>query len=329
MSDYPESWLVAGSRLRRVTMRLVPGAAPGDFVQRTASSMRILSRISAFLDLIKFEHTVFALPFAYLGMVLAAGGWPDGRTFLWITVAMAAARTLGMGANRLADRWIDARNPRTAGRPLVTGTISSSTAWAGTTLAALVLALAAYQLGPLPFHLLPGAYVFLILYPFSKRLTVLSHLMLGMTDALAPLGAWAAVRGSLTQASDVPAWVLFVIVTLWIGGFDLIYAIQDVDVDRRDGLHSFPARFGIPAALQLSAVAHSLVTALLVGLGLLLGLGPAYWVGLAITVALLAYEHAIVRPDDLSRLDLAFFNVNGVISITLFAGTLLATLLNT
>jgi len=289
--------------------------------------MRSLTRIRAFLDLIKFEHTVFALPFAYLGMVLAAGGWPDGRTFLWITVAMAAARTLGMGANRLADRWIDARNPRTAGRPLVTGTISPPTAWAGTTLAALVLALAAYQLGPLPFRLLPGALLFLILYPFSKRLTALSHLMLGMTDALAPLGAWAAVRGSLTQPSDLPAWVLFVSVTLWIGGFDLIYAIQDIDVDRRDGLHSFPARFGVAAALRLSGFAHALVSALLVALGWLLGLGPAYWVGLAITVALLAYEHAIVRPDDLSRLDLAFFNVNGVISVTLFAGTLLAILL--
>ncbi len=130
----------------------------------------------------------------------------------------------------------------------------------------------------------------------------------------------------MTQPSDLPAWILFVIVTLWIGGFDLIYAIQDIDVDRRDGLHSFPASFGVRAALRLSAVSHALVTALLIALGLLLGLGPAYWVGLAITVALLAYEHAIVRPDDLSRLNLAFFNVNGVISITLFAGTLLATL---
>ncbi len=290
--------------------------------------MGSLSRIRAFLDLIKFEHTVFALPFAYLGMVLAAGGWPEARTFVWITVAMAAARTLGMGANRLADRGIDARNPRTAGRPLITGTISASTAWAGTAIAALLLALAAYQLGPLPFRLLPGAYVFLILYPYTKRMTLLSHLMLGMTDALAPLGAWAAVRGSLTQPSDLPAWVLFVSVTLWIGGFDLLYAIQDIDIDRRDGLHSFPARFGISAALRLSAAAHALTTVLLVLLGQLLGLGAAYWGGLAITAALLAYEHAIVRPDDLSRLNLAFFNVNGVISVTLFAGSLLATLLD-
>ena len=285
------------------------------------------SRVRAFLDLIKFEHTIFALPFAYLGMVLAAGGWPDLRTFLWITIAMAAARTLGMGANRLTDRWIDARNPRTAGRPLVTGAISPATAWAGTILAALILALAAWQLGPLPFRLLPGAYVFLILYAFTKHWTLLSHLMLGMTDALAPLGAWAAVRGSLTLPSDLPAWVLFVAVTLWIGGFDLIYAIQDIEVDRRDGLYSFPARYGIAAALRLSAVAHALVTILLVLLGLLLRLSAPYWVGLVLSAALLAYEHAIVRPNDLSRLNVAFFNVNGVISVTLFVGTLLATLL--
>lgn len=289
--------------------------------------MGSLSRIRSFLDLIKFEHTIFALPFAYLGMVLAAGGWPDLRTFLWITVAMAAARTLGMGANRLTDRRIDARNPRTASRPLVTRAISPATAWAGTILAALILAVAAWQLGPLPFRLLPGAYVFLILYAFTKRWTLFSHLMLGMTDALAPLGAWAAVRGSLTQPSDLPAWVLFTAVTLWIGGFDLIYAIQDIEADRRDGLHSFPARYGIAAALRLSAVAHALVTILLVLLGLLLHLSTSYWVGLAASAALLAYEHAIVRPNDLSRLNMAFFNVNGVISVTLFAGTLLATLL--
>jgi 4-hydroxybenzoate polyprenyltransferase len=288
--------------------------------------MGTLSRIRSFLDLIKFEHTIFALPFAYLGMVLAAAGWPDLRTFVWVTVAMAAARTVGMGANRLTDRWIDARNPRTAQRPLITGAVSPDTAWAGTIVAALVLAIAAWQLGPLPWRLLPGAYLFLILYAFTKRWTLLSHLMLGMTDALAPLGAWAAVRGSLTQPTDLPAWVLYMVVTLWIGGFDLIYAIQDIEVDRRDGLHSFPARYGIAAALRLSAVAHALVTVLLFLLGLLLRLGAPYWVGLALSAALLAYEHAIVRPNDLSRLNVAFFDVNGIISVTLFAGTLLATL---
>lgn len=286
----------------------------------------MLRRVRAFLELIKFEHTVFALPFAYLGMLLAAGGWPTWPQFLWITVAMAAARTLGMGANRLADRWIDARNPRTASRPLVTGAIEPRTVWAGCTLSAVVLALAAFMLGPLPFRLLPGAYLFLIGYPFTKRFTLATHLLLGATDGLAPLGAWAAVRGSLFALSDLPAWILFGILTLWIGGFDLIYACQDVEVDRRDGLYSIPARFGIPVALRLSAVSHALTTVLLVALGLLMSLAWPYWLGVGLAAVLLAYEHAIVRPGDLTRLDIAFFNVNGVISLALFAATLSAVL---
>ncbi len=288
--------------------------------------MDLLKRLRDFLELIKFEHTIFALPFAYLGMLLAANGRPTWAQFLWITIAMAAARTLGMSANRLADRWIDARNPRTANRPLVTGAITPATVWVGSATSAAVLGLAAYALGPLPFRLLPGAYLFLIGYPFTKRFTVFSHLILGMTDALAPLGAWAALRGSLLTRGDLPAWVLFAVVTLWIGGFDLIYACQDVDVDRRDGLHSFPARFSVRASLILSTLSHLLTGALLVLLGLLTGLGWPYWAGLLLVVAMLAYEHAIVRPDDLSRLDLAFFNMNGIISVTLFATTLAATL---
>lgn len=288
--------------------------------------MDLLKRLRDFLELIKFEHTIFALPFAYLGMLLAANGRPTWTQFLWITIAMAAARTLGMSANRLADRWIDARNPRTANRPLVTGAITPATVWVGGGASAAVLGLAAYALGPLPFRLLPGAYLFLIVYPFTKRFTVFSHLILGMTDALAPLGAWAALRGTLLLRGDLPAWVLFAAVTLWIGGFDLIYACQDVAVDRRDGLHSFPARFSVRSSLILSTFTHMLTAGLLVMLGLLTGLGWPYWVGLLLVVAMLAYEHAIVRPDDLSRLDLAFFNMNGIISVTLFATTLAATL---
>ncbi len=288
--------------------------------------MDLLKRLRDFLELIKFEHTIFALPFAYLGMLLAARGWPTWPQFLWITLAMAAARTLGMSANRLADRWIDARNPRTANRPLVTGAITPVTVWVGSAISAAVLGLAAYALGPLPFRLLPGAYLFLVGYPFTKRFTIFSHLILGMTDALAPLGAWAAIRGTLLTSSDLPGWVLFAAVTLWIGGFDLIYACQDVDVDRRDGLHSFAARFGVRASLALSSLNHLLTAALLVLLGLLTGLGWPYWVGLLLVGAMLAYEHAILRPDDLSRLDLAFFNLNGIISVTLFATTLAATL---
>jgi 4-hydroxybenzoate polyprenyltransferase len=308
-------------------MNAAPGTQPGAlFAESAKGNMGLLRRVRDFLDLIKFEHTIFALPFAYLGMLLAAGGWPSWSDFLWITVAMAAARTLAMSANRLVDRQLDTRNPRTAGRPLITGAVTSGTVWAGGLLSAIILAIAAYALGPLPIRLFPGALVMLIGYPFTKRFTLASHFILGATDALAPLGAWAAIRGSLLTAADLTAWLLFIIVTLWIGGFDMIYACQDTEFDRREGLHAIPARFGIPAALRLSAVCHALTTALLIALGTFAGLGMIYYLGVAIAALLLAYEHAIVRPHDLSRLNLAFFNVNGVISVTLFAATFVALL---
>lgn len=278
--------------------------------------------IRDFLELIKFEHTVFALPFAYLGMLLAAGGWPGWRQFLWITIAMAAARTVAMGFNRIADRWIDAHNPRTSNRPLVTGAISPRLAWIGTLIASVVLVLAAWQLGPLPLRLLPGAFLFLFGYSFTKRFTWLSHFIVGFTDGLAPMGAWAAVRGSLFTLADLPAWILLAVVTLWIGGFDLIYACQDVPYDQQDGLHSIPARFGIAAALTVSAASHMITVLLLLALGLLMGLSWPYWIGLLAVAVLLAWEHSLVHPDDLSRVDVAFFNVNSYISITLFLSIL-------
>lgn len=278
--------------------------------------------IRDFLELIKFEHTVFALPFAYLGMLLAAGGWPGLRLFLWITVAMAAARTVAMGFNRIADRWIDAHNPRTDKRPLVTGAISARIAWVGTLTAAVLLALAAWQLGPLPLRLLPGAFLFLFGYSFTKRFTWLSHFIVGFTDGLAPMGAWAAVRGSLFTPADLPAWILLAVVTMWIGGFDLIYACQDVPYDRQDDLYSIPARFGIPIALTVSSVSHAITVILLLVLGVLMELSWPYWIGLLVVAGLLAWEHSLVRPDDLSRVDLAFFNMNSYISITLFLSIL-------
>ena len=281
-----------------------------------------MKAVRDFLELIKFEHTIFALPFAYLGMLLAAGGWPTWSQFFWITVAMASARTVAMGFNRIADRWIDARNPRTWKRPLVTGAISARTAWGGILVAGLALVLAAWQLGPLPLRLLPGALVFLLGYSFTKRFTWLSHFILGFTDGLAPLGAWAAIRGSLFTPADLPAWILLGVVTFWIGGFDLIYACQDVDHDRQEGLQSIPARFGVPFALGLSIVSHILTVLLLAWLGVLAGLGWPYWVGLVVAAALLAWEHALVHPEDLSRIDLAFFNINSYISVTLFLAIL-------
>ena len=277
-----------------------------------------MKAIRDFLELIKFEHTLFALPFAYLGMLLAAGGWPAWDQFLWITIAMASARTLAMGFNRIADRWIDSRNPRTANRPLVTGTISLRIAYFGTAVAAGILALAAWQLGPLTLRLLPGAYLFLLGYSFTKRFTWLSHYILGFTDGLAPLGAWAAVRGSLFTPDDLPAWILLGVVTLWIGGFDLIYACQDIQVDCREGLYSIPARFGPAFALGLSLVSHVLTVLLLGWLGVFMVLGWPFWLGLLVVAALLAWEHLLVKPDDLTRIDLAFFNINSYISIALF-----------
>ncbi len=282
----------------------------------------MLKKIRDFLELIKFEHTLFALPFAYVGMLLAADGWPTWRQFVWITVAMAGARTLAMGVNRIADRALDARNPRTANRPLVTGRIALSTAWAGTIIAGLVLGVAAWQLGPLPLTLLPGALLFLVGYAFTKRFTWLSHFILGFTDGLAPVGAWVAVRGSLFTAGDIPAWLLLGVVTLWIGGFDLIYACQDVKADRAAGLHAIPAQFGIPVALAVSSLCHVITITLLIVLGQTLALSWPYWLGLAIIAGLLIYEHSLVHPNDLSQVNVAFFNINSYISVTLLASVL-------
>lgn len=281
-----------------------------------------MKAIRDFLELIKFEHTIFALPFAYLGMLLATGGLPSFEQFLWITIAMAAARTVAMGFNRIADRWYDARNPRTANRPLVTGAISLKTAWGGTVIAAIILTIAAWQLGPLPLLLLPGALIFLIGYSFTKRFTWMSHFFLGFTDGLAPMGAWAAIRGSLFTIEDLPAWILLAVVTLWIGGFDMIYACQDLEYDIQDGLQSIPVRFGTTFALRLSSLCHIATMFLLVFLGLLMQLGWPYWVGMVIVIALLIWEHALVSPDDFSRVNVAFFNINSYISITLFISIL-------
>jgi 4-hydroxybenzoate polyprenyltransferase len=279
-----------------------------------------MKSIRAFFELIKFEHTIFALPFAYLGMLLAARGLPTWHQFIWITVAMAAARTVAMGFNRIADRWWDARNPRTDQRPLITGKISLRTAWLGTLAAGALLVLAAWQLGALPLMLLPGALVFLFGYSFTKRFTSLSHYILGFTDGLAPAGAWVAVRGSAFTASDLPAWLLLGIVTMWIGGFDILYACQDVEFDRQHGLHAIPAEHGVAFALRLSTLSHMAVVGLLVWLGFAAQLGIAWWVAVAVTAGLLVWEHRLVNPNDLSKVNVAFFNVNSIIAIVLLAG---------
>jgi 4-hydroxybenzoate polyprenyltransferase len=273
-----------------------------------------VSTVRHFLDAIKFEHTVFALPFAYVAMVLAADGWPGWHIVIWVTLAMAGARTLAMSVNRLADRFIDAANPRTAQRHLPTGLLTPAQVTAAAALSAALLLFSAWMLNPLCLILSPLAVLFLVGYSYTKRFTWLSHWILGFTDGIAAAGGWIAVRAGF----DPPVYVLWFALTVWIAGFDLIYACQDVAFDRRHGLHSVPARFGIAAALNTARVCHLLTIAAFALLGWMMGLGPLYWAGVLVVAALLVYEHSLVSPRDLSRLDIAFFNVNGYIAVILF-----------
>ena len=275
---------------------------------------RVVGKLRHFLDAIKVEHTVFALPFAYLGMVLAARGWPGWHTFLWITVAMIGARTTAMATNRLVDRRVDARNPRTANRHLPRGLLRPRDLVLAATLSAAVFFVAAWQLGPLCLALAPLALVFLVGYSYTKFFTWTSHWILGFTDGAAAAGAWLAVRGRM----ELPAWLLWLAVTVWIAGFDLLYACQDAEFDRRERLHAVPARFGVAAALRAARACHALTALSLAAVGWALTLGVAYWVGWVVVLALLTYEHSLVSADDLSRLDVAFFNVNGYISVITF-----------
>lgn len=287
-----------------------------------ANSM--LAKVKAFLELIKFEHTIFALPFAYLGMVLAAGGLPTFHQFFWVTVAMTSARTLAFAVNRLVDRRYDATNPRTARRPSVTGEISPQLMIGFAGLSLLVLGISAALLNPLALMLFPGAVVFLLGYSYTKRFTSLCHWVLGFTDGLAPIGGWIAVRGSIFTPDDLPAWLLMFAVTLWIAGFDVIYACQDVEHDRKEKLFSWPSRQSIASGLFVAKANHVLTVLILALLGLVMGLGWPYWLGLVVAAGLLTYENSIVKPNDLSRINVAFFNINSYIAVTLFVGTFLA-----
>ena len=273
-----------------------------------------MSAVRHFLDAIKFEHTVFALPFAYVAVVLAAGGRPGWRVVIWVTLAMVGARTLAMSVNRLADRSLDARNPRTAGRHLPTGLLTPGQVTAAAAASSALLLLSAWMLNPLCLWLSPLAVIFLVGYSYTKRFTWLTHWILGFTDGIAAAGGWIAVRA----AFDPPVFILWFALTVWIAGFDVIYACQDVDFDRRAGLHSVPARFGVAAALRTAQICHGLTVAAFAALGWALGLGWLYWVGVLAVAGLLIYEHSLVSPEDLSRLDVAFFNVNGYIAVILF-----------
>lgn len=278
-----------------------------------------LSSLATVLEMIKFEHTLFALPFAFLSMVLAAEGWPSLSTVFWIVVAMVGARSAAMGWNRLVDREIDAANPRTATRALPAGRVKPAAVALFVAASSALLVVAAWRLNPLALALSPVALAVLFLYSYTKRFTWGSHLVLGLALSGAPLGAWIAVRG------DVP-WtpvILAAAVLLWVAGFDVLYALQDLDFDRSAGLFSIPARFGVAGALWLSAALHAGTLALLALLPRVYppGLGPWYAAGWLGAFALIAWQHWVVRPGDLSRLDAAFFQANGLLAVWLFAAT--------
>jgi 4-hydroxybenzoate polyprenyltransferase len=277
------------------------------------------SRLRTVLEMIKFEHSVFALPFALTGALLAArathqapNGWPSLRQFVWIVVAMVAARSAAMTMNRIADVRFDGENPRTKQRALVTGALSLQFAWLFTLLAVAVFFVAAWQLNSVALKLAPLAIAILFFYSFTKRFTNWSHIFLGFALGISPAAAWIAVTGNL----DWRMLILCAAVTLWVGGFDVLYACQDVDFDHRAGLYSIPKRFGIATALWISRVMHIAVVALLSGLAFSFALPWPAWLGIAVVAALLTYEHSLVKPGDLSRLDAAFFAMNGYISIS-------------
>jgi 4-hydroxybenzoate polyprenyltransferase len=266
------------------------------------------------LEMIKIEHTLFALPFALLGAVLAANGLPTARQFLWIVVAMVGARSTAMAFNRIADLNYDARNPRTASRALPAGLLSVGFVWAFTIISAAVFLFAAAMLNRLTLILAPVALASVLLYSFTKRWTALSHIVLGWCLAIAPTAAWIAVRG---QIGSVIPLLLSLVVLLWTAGFDVLYACQDVEFDRTEGLRSIPARLGISNALWVARVLHLGAFVALIGLYFVTKLGVVALVGVVATAGLLVYQHRLVRADDLSRLNAAFFTTNAFVSVIL------------
>jgi len=260
---------------------------------------------------VKIEHTVFALPFAYVGAFLAVGGRPSAHDLVWITLAMVGARSLAMALNRAVDARIDARNPRTAGREIPSGQLSAAQVALFCAASLALFLVSVWQLAPKTHWLWPIPVVAFVVYPYLKRFTWLCHLWLGAADGLAPVGAWVAITNHLPWE----AWLLGLAVTFWVAGFDFFYALFDLDVDEREGLHSIATRFGVRGAFAGARLAHAATVACLVVAGIGLDVGALYWVGVAVVAALLVYEHSLVRPNDLSRLDAAFFTMNGVISV--------------
>lgn len=279
-------------------------------------------KLALFVDAIKFHESIFALPFAYTGMILAADGLPALDKFVWISVAMVGARTVGMAANRIIDRYIDARNPRNASRHLPTGKLSVRDMTLLTLVALAVFVFAAAMLNPLALALSPVAVAYLIFYPYTKRFTWASNLLLGWALAIAPTAAWVGVTGSL-------AWqpvLLSLGVALWAGSFDILYHTQDYDFQKREGLHSVATRFGIIGAFRFARIMDGLALIALLALGLWMSLTWPYYIGLALAAGFLIYKHRLVSPDDISKLGMAFFRINAYVSTTMLAATLIALL---
>lgn len=306
--------------MREALARLLPFTSSEAILQFRGARLfilmqRVAGNIRTTLEMIKIEHTLFALPFAFLGAVLAARGLPSLRQLLWITLAMVGARSCAMAFNRIADREIDARNPRTSMRAIPAGSLSVSFVWAFTIAAAALFLLSAAMLNRLTLLLAPVALASIILYSYTKRFTSLSHIVLGWCLSIAPTGAWIAVRGAIDEPTPL---LLSMVVLLWTAGFDVLYACQDYEFDRREGLYSIPRRFGISRALWISRLLHFGAFAALLALHFVTQLGAVALVGVIATGALLIYQHTLVRADDLSRLNAAFFTTNAFVSVILF-----------
>jgi 4-hydroxybenzoate polyprenyltransferase len=289
----------------------------------SSGAARVASRPTLFARLVKIEHSVYALPFAYAGAFLAAGGWPTWSQVIWITVAMVGARSAAMALNRLIDAGIDARNPRTAERELPAGRLGRREVWVFTVVSVALLVVAAFNLSEPCRYLWPIPLVAFVLYPYTKRLTWFCHYFLGLTLGLAPAAAWVAVTGSVA----LEAWLLFLAVGLWVGGFDVLYAIFDLDFDRAQGLHSLPVSIGERGSIIVAAVSHVLTVSLLAAVGVLAGLDWVYWAGLIVVAALLAWPHIDIARRGLRRVGMGFMTVNGAVGLLYGAVVILSVVL--
>lgn len=273
-----------------------------------------LNKIKIYLEMIKFQHSIFALPFAYFGAFLAGMKVPGTLTLLWITIAMVGARSFAMALNRLIDIEIDRKNPRTSNRALPKGILTISNAVFFSLISLGIFLLAVYNLAPICRYLWPVVVIPFVIYPYTKRFTFLSHFMLGFCLGLAPIGSWIAI----TNTFSFEPFIIGMAVLCWVAGFDIFYAIQDIEFDRKQGLYSIPAKFGITKSLVFTKVLHTVSVAMLLWLGIRLKLGVFYFAGVTLTAVLLAYENSLIKPNDLSKLNMAFFTMNGVISILMF-----------